>query len=77
MSTLLIILCYLVCVKLLQSCSTLCDPMDHRTPSFLCALMEFSSQEYWRELPHSPPEDLPDPGIEPTSLRSPELALYH
>ena len=29
--------------------------------------MEFSSQEYWSELPLPCPEDLPDPGIEPTS----------
>ena len=35
--------------------------------------MEFSRQEYWSELPFSPPGDLPDPGIEPTSPASPEL----
>ena len=29
--------------------------------------MEFSRQEYWSGLPFPPPEDLPDPGIEPTS----------
>ena len=34
----------------------------------------FSRQEYWRGLPYPPPGDLPDPGIEPTSLRSPALA---
>ena len=34
----------------------------------------FSSQEYWSELPCPPPEDLPDPGIEPSSLTSPVLA---
>ena len=28
----------------------------------------FSRQEYWSELLFSPPGDLPDPGIEPTSL---------
>ena len=33
--------------------------------------MEFSRQEYWSGLPFLPPEDLPDPGIEP---RSPVLA---
>ena len=26
--------------------------------------MEFSRQEYWRELPHLPPGDLPHPGIQ-------------
>ena len=34
----------------------------------------FSSQEYWSGLPFPPPGDLPDPGIEPTSLTSPALA---
>ena len=29
--------------------------------------MEVSRQEYWRGLPFSSPEDLPDPGIEPGS----------
>ena len=35
--------------------------------------MGFSRQEYWSELPFSPPEDLPDPGIEPTSPPSSAL----
>ena len=30
--------------------------------------MGFSRQEYWNGLPYPPPGDLPDPGIEPTSL---------
>jgi len=34
----------------------------------------FSRQEYWRGLPCPPPGDLPDPGIELTSLMSPALA---
>ena len=34
----------------------------------------FSRQEYWSGLPCPPPGDLPDPGIEPTSLLSPALA---
>ena len=29
--------------------------------------MGFSRQEYWSELPFSPPGDLPEPGIEPES----------
>jgi len=29
--------------------------------------MGFPREEYWSGLPFSPPEDLPDPGIEPTS----------
>ena len=36
--------------------------------------MRFSRQEYWSGLPSPPPGDLPDPGIEPTSLTSPALA---
>ena len=34
----------------------------------------FSRQEYWSGLPCSPPRDLPEPEIEPTSLTSPALA---
>ena len=36
--------------------------------------MGFSKQEYWSGLPHHPPGDLPDPGIESTSFTSPALA---
>ena len=36
--------------------------------------MRFSRQEYWSGLPCSPPGDLPNPGIKPTSLTSPALA---
>ena len=36
--------------------------------------MGFTRQEYWRWLPCPPPGDLPDPGIEPASLKSPTLA---
>ena len=35
--------------------------------------MGFSRQEFWSGLPFPPPGDLPDPGIEPTSLMSPAL----
>jgi len=38
------------------------------------SLKIFSRQEYWRGLPFPFPGDLPDPGIEPMSLMSPELA---
>ena len=37
--------------------------------------MGFSRQEYWSELPFPSPGDLPNPGIEPMSLRSPSPAL--
>ena len=36
--------------------------------------MRFPRQEYWRGLPCPPLEDLPDPGIESTSLMSPAFA---
>ena len=36
--------------------------------------MGFSKQEYWSGLPCPPPGDLPNPGIEPTSLMFPALA---
>jgi len=36
--------------------------------------MGFSRQEYWSGLPFLPPQNLPHPGIEPTSLSSPALA---
>ena len=36
--------------------------------------MGFSWQEYWSGLPFPPPEDLPDPGIEPASPVSLALA---
>ena len=34
----------------------------------------FSRQEYWSGLPFPPLGDLPDPGIEPVSPKSPALA---
>ena len=36
--------------------------------------MGFFRQEYWSGLPFPSPGDLPDPGIEPLSFMSPELA---
>ena len=36
--------------------------------------MEFSRQEYYSGLPFPTPEDLPNPGMKPTSLVSPALA---
>ena len=56
----------------LQSCLTRCDPMDCSPLGSLS--MRFSRQEYWSGLPCPPPGDLPDPGIKPTSLKSPALA---
>ena len=39
--------------------------------------LEFSRQEYWRGLLVPSPQDLPDPGMKPMSLKSPTLALHH
>ena len=44
--------------------------------------MRFSRQEYWSGLPCSPPRDLPNPGIKPTSpvasaLQADSLLLSH
>ena len=66
-------LCY-ICVdaKSLQSCQTV-RPYGltvRQTP----LSMGFSRQEYWRGLPCPPPEDLPNPVVESTSLTSPALA---
>ena len=55
-----------------QLCQTLCDPMDCSPQAPLS--MGFSSEEYWGALLFPPPRDLPDPGIELPSLRSPALA---
>ena len=60
------------CVKLLQLHLALCDPMDYSSPD--SSSMGFSRQEYWKGLPCSPLGDLPNPGIEPVSLMSLELA---
>ena len=49
--------------------------LSHQAP----LSMGFSRQEYWSGLPY-PPRDLPDPGIQPTSLMSSTLAgrfFYH
>ena len=53
-------------VLLVQSCPTLCDPMD-------CSLRGFSvrgifQEEYWSGLPFPSPADLSNPGSEPGLL---------
>ena len=55
-----------------QSRPALCDPWTVACQAPLST--EFSGQEYWGGLPFPPPEDLPDPGIRPTSPASPALA---
>ena len=48
------------------------DAMDYSGQALLS--MRFSRQEDWSALPCPLPGDLPDPGIEPTSLMFPSLA---
>ena len=58
--------------KSLQSCPTLCDPMDCRPPgSSLHAILQARVQD---GLPCAPLGDLPNPGIEPAFLTSLALA---
>ena len=56
-----------------QSCPTLCSPMDCTCQAPLS--MAFPRQEYWSGLPFPTLRDVPDPGIKPTSLVSPALAV--
>ena len=59
------------CAKSLQS-SLLATPgtVAHQDP----LPIGFSRRGYWSRLPCPPPGDLPNPGIEPSSLASPALA---
>ena len=61
-----------MCAKSLQSCLTLCNPMDCTLPG--SSFHGFSREEYWSVLPLSSPGDSPDPGIKHASLTSPALA---
>ena len=70
-------------VKVFCLVAKLCDSfvtpwtVAHQAP----LSMRFSRQEYWSRLPFPPPGDLPDPGIEPTSvspaLQADSLLLSH
>ena len=60
-----------VCSLVAQSCRTLCNLLDYSPPG--SSVHGIFRQEYWSGLPFSPPRDLPDSGIEPESLASPEL----
>ena len=58
--------------KSLQSCRTLCVPMDYARQAPLS--MGFLRQQCWSGLPFPSPGDFPDRGIELSSLTSPALA---
>ena len=47
--------------KLLQSCLTLCNPMDYSPPG--ASLLGILQQEYWSGLPFPSPGELLNPGI--------------
>ena len=63
--------------KSLQSCPTLCHPMD--CSPLGSSLHGISRQEYWSGWPGPTPGGLPDPGIKPASpaLRADSLPLSH
>ena len=66
-----------VCVQLLCRVQLIVTPW---TVAHQAALpMGFPRQEYWSGLPFPPPEDLPDPGTEPSSpaLQADSLPLSH
>ena len=71
------LICTLFDVKEIESVShsMVSDSCDLWTVACSAPLsMRFPRQEYWSGLPFPSPGDLPDPGIEPTSLVSPALA---
>ena len=68
-------LCVCVSKRAHAITSAVSDSVTAWTVACLAPLsMGFSSQEYWSGLPCPPPGDLPNPGIELTSLKSPALA---
>ena len=70
------VLCMCMCAQLLESCPTLCNPVDWTiaTPpqvSSVHGILQTRILE-WAAMPSS--RDLPNPGIKPMSLTSPALA---
>ena len=69
-----------MCMCACSVASNSLQPLDCTLPG--SSVMGFSRQEYWSGLPFPTPGDLPDPGIEPVSLLSPDwqadsLPLHH
>ena len=58
-------------VLVTQTCPTLCNPMDCSLPG---SSVHGITQARILELPFPPPENIPDPGIKPTSQVAPALA---
>ena len=65
------VLCMCMCAQLLESCPTLCNPVDWTiaTPPKSPLSMGFSRQEYWSGLPCPPPGIFPTQGSNPCLLR--------
>ena len=63
-----------VCAKLLQLRPALYDSVDCSLPSSSAHGILQARILEWIAMPFPSPGDLPDPGVEPTSLMSPALA---
>ena len=63
-----------MCVKSLQSCPVLCDPMNYSPPGSSVHRDSLGKNTGVGGLPCPPPGDLPDLGLEPRSLMYPALA---
>ena len=61
-----------MCAKLIQLCPALCDPRGYSPPG--SSVHGILQATYWSGLPCPPPGDLPNPGIEPTSVTYTALA---
>ena len=61
-----------MCANSLHACLTLCDPMNYNLLG--SSAHRIPQARIWSGLPCPPPGDLPDPGMEHTSLMSPALA---
>ena len=63
-----------MCAKSLESCPTLCDPINCSPPnSSVHGILQARILD-WIGFPCPPPGDLPYPSIEPAFLKSPALA---
>ena len=62
----MLLMCVLCCTKSLQSCPTLCNPMDCSLPG--SSVPGIFQARILSGLTFPPPGYLPSPGIEPTSL---------
>ena len=69
----LCMVCVCVCVCVLSRVRLFATPWTVARQAPLS--MGFSRQRYWSGLPFPPPGDLPNPGVEPASLASPDLAV--